>query len=98
MAWEEGEERLPIGVRAEDGSPWSDGGDEYTKTKVAPPTLACVSLVDLVAEVGLYRRMSRQELAVAAGQGLPCAPELLSLEALPSWELVLSFRFDLTGE
>ena len=51
MAWEEGEERLPIGVRAEDGSPWSDGGDEYTKTKVAPPTLACVSLVDLVAEV-----------------------------------------------
>ena len=50
---------------------------------VAPPTLTRGGLFYLLVEVGPYRRMPRQELAVASGKRLPYAAGRCSSEAPP---------------
>lgn len=53
---------------------------------VAPLALVRIDLVNLVVEVGPYRRVPGQKLVVAAGRGLSCAAKLLSTPLQPSTE------------
>lgn len=83
-------------------SPRSTSGEEVIPrlrlAAVAPPVLARVGLLYLIVGVGLYRRKPRQELVVAAGQGLPRVVELHSSQASSRGGPVSPLGTDVAGD